>query len=106
VGSYQDAAGSHGFLLSGGTVSPIDVPGAATGTTSADGINAVGQIVGSYVDATGLHGFLHSGGTFTTIDVPGAAGGGTRAYRISATGQIAGSFTDAKNVVHGFLASP
>ena len=60
VGTYQDNTGLHGFLLSGGTYTTIDVPSAATGETFVTGINATGQIVGTYADATGLHGFLET----------------------------------------------
>src|SRR5258708_14889829 len=61
----------RGFLLSEGTFSTIDVPGASF--TEAFGINPKGNIVGSHLSATGLHGFLLSGGAFNTIDVPGAS---------------------------------
>jgi len=54
VGVYTDAVGKqHGFLLSGGQFTTIDVPGAlvgATGTlpTIARGINPSGKIVGQF----------------------------------------------------------
>ena len=69
------------------TFTTIDVPGATA--TSANRINAVGQIVGGYTDAAGVgHGFLLDNGEFTTIDVPGATG--TGAFGINAAGQIVG----------------
>jgi hypothetical protein len=47
VGSYSGATGGpHGFLYSGGSFTPIDVPGSTD--TFANGINASGQIVGRY----------------------------------------------------------
>jgi hypothetical protein len=47
---------SHGFLLSYGVYTTIDVPGAVD--TFAEGINNLGQIAGYYVDASGNdHGF-------------------------------------------------
>jgi uncharacterized membrane protein len=47
----------HGFLMSGGGFTTIDVPGATD--TCAFGINAPGRIVGSYVDGAGKeHGFV------------------------------------------------
>ena len=66
VGTYCDWAlpcllgptGTHGFLMSGGVFTTIDVPGASA--TAAIGINARGDVVGSYADATGTHGFLLS----------------------------------------------
>lgn len=81
----------------------IDVPcGACTGgialSTSAQGINAAGDVVGSYTDTTGAHGFLLRRGQFTSIDVPGALMGvagtlPTSASGISPSGEIIGSFT-------------
>lgn len=58
VGSYTDSnKKTHGFLLSDGVFTTIDVPGAAS--TLARGINARGDVVGTYVDAAKLtHGFL------------------------------------------------
>ena len=65
VGGYCDTApctgasrDAHGFLLSGGLLTTIDVPGAIL--TEAFGINERGDIVGVYEDAAGLHGFLRS----------------------------------------------
>ena len=66
VGTYCDFAlpclitptGTHGFVISGGEFTVIDVPGASA--TAAVGINARGDIVGSYSDANGTHGFLLS----------------------------------------------
>jgi len=64
VGKYCDASpcligstGAHGFAISHGRLTTIDVPGAlGTGTF---GINARGEIVGGYFDVSGaLHGFL------------------------------------------------
>jgi|SRR5689334_1845919 hypothetical protein len=40
--------GSGAFLDSGGTFTPIDVPGSLPGTTGARGINNAGDVVGSY----------------------------------------------------------
>jgi len=65
VGVYCDTApckgaslDAHGFLLSRGLLTTIDVPGAIS--TNAFGINERGDIVGVYEDAAGLHGFLLS----------------------------------------------
>lgn len=61
VGQYFDVGSrGHGFLLSGGVYTPIDVPGAIAAT--ARGINDAGQIVGDYIDA----GFSRSGGFLAT----------------------------------------
>src|SRR5262245_8656804 len=49
----------------------VDVPGATL--TSAQGINARGDIVGFYANATGTHGYVRRDGVFTTFNYPGAA---------------------------------
>ncbi|MGH7626791.1 MAG: hypothetical protein ACREOJ_15925 [Gemmatimonadaceae bacterium] len=55
---------NHGFLLSGGQLTTIDVAGATA--TALTAINARGDMVGGYIDASGLaHSFLlhdHGGG--------------------------------------------
>src|SRR4029453_18495504 len=82
------------------TFTTIDVPGATA--TSADRINARGQILGWYDDAAGVaHGFLLDDGTFITIDFPSATG--TGAFGINAAGQIVGGYGDAAGAAHGFL---
>ncbi len=60
VGRYNSADGmNHGFLLSGGEFTSIDIPGATF--TTAIGINPRGDIVGRYDDADGVtHGYLLS----------------------------------------------
>jgi probable HAF family extracellular repeat protein len=58
VGYYNDASGGHGFLLSGGSFSTINVPNSYG--AQARGINNAGQIVGFYRDDNGEHGFLLS----------------------------------------------
>src|SRR5215831_18369799 len=60
AGDIVGAVGIHGFLYSGGTFTPIDVPGAFS--TAAQGINNNSQIVGSYRDSVGTHGFLYRDG--------------------------------------------
>jgi probable HAF family extracellular repeat protein len=68
----------------------LDDPLAIPGTTSAVGINDLGQIVGSFQDAIGTHGFLYSRGTYTTLDAPTAPPGTTSAAAINNLGQIVG----------------
>jgi uncharacterized membrane protein len=101
VGFYFNSRGEHGFLLSKGAFTTIDVPGATFGTT-ASGINLEGDIVGFYSNATGTHGFLLSKGAFTTIDVPGATFG-TTASGINPEGDIVGFYGNATGT-HGFSA--
>ena len=102
----EPAAAYHGFLLSGGTYTTVDVPnsiGTAIVGTAVDGISNLGDIVGNFQDSTGVHSYLLSGGTFTKIDVPGATGG-TFANAINDTGRIGGVFTDTAGD-HAFLLS-
>ena len=81
VGRYTDETGTHGFLLSHGSVTTIDVGayGAALGCpqatfTTAEGINAEGEISGFCNDASGnSKGFLrYSFGGLVPIDFPAA----------------------------------
>jgi hypothetical protein len=74
VGTYADIQGSHGFLLSGGQYTKLDVPGALS--TTALGINAHYEIVGKYRDAlTGQEcNYKYSQGTYTHILSPCANG--------------------------------
>lgn len=91
----------HGFLLSGGSYTTLDVAGAFE--THALAINNSGQIVGYSIAGGLFHGFLLSGGSYTTIDVPGATF--TRAFGINDSGQIVGDYHDADGRSHGFLLS-
>jgi probable HAF family extracellular repeat protein len=110
VGSNQAAIDLrvHGYLLSGGSYTALDVPGAYN--TFAGGINDAGQIVGSYEvprpQPMGhqTFGFLLSGDNYTTIDVPGSIY--SAASGINNAGQIVGAFEDASGHFHGFLATP
>ncbi len=103
VGGYNE----HGFLLSGGTATTIDVPGA--NFTNPLGINDSGQIVGRYCSACffGIAaGFLFSGGSFQTIPAaPGALFSATDAQGINNSGQIVGAFETGDGRVHGYLLS-
>jgi hypothetical protein len=109
VGAYTDAVGgAHGFLLSHGRFTTIDVPNALG--TSASGINPGGDIVGSYTapvsaapwgspeycPAAGspacIKGFLYSHGKFSTILFPGHPG--AVPARITPDGSIYGCLHD------------
>jgi probable HAF family extracellular repeat protein len=74
VGYYPAADGTyHGFLLSDGNYTTLDVPGWSD--TFASGINDSGQIVGYYGDsnvyyAYPSHGFLLDQGSYTTLNAP------------------------------------
>jgi uncharacterized membrane protein len=125
VGTYSDAVGQHGFLLSRGQFTTIDVPGwlvGATGTlpTVARGINPEGNIVGSFTapvssapatapaycpSATSYYcvkGFLYSHGEFSLVLYPGHVG--AIAQRITPTGDIYGCLHgyDMMSTMYGF----
>lgn len=95
VGIYGDASfNEHGFLLSHGNFTTIDVPGSIVGAsgileTEANGINGAGEVVGDYFAPPGApgapecvvalspacrRGFLYSGGQFSDVLVPGKKG--------------------------------
>ena len=89
------AAGGSAFALTN-----IDVPGSFS--TTARGINNLGQIVGNFVDGSGTHAFLFNGGKYSVIDVPG--GNWTIATGINNVGQIVGGYgTGLESGNHGFL---
>jgi probable HAF family extracellular repeat protein len=91
------------FLLSGGVLTPLSVPGSTS--TEAYGINDAEQILGTYYDANNVrHGFLLSGGSYSTLDPPGSIR--TFAFGINDAGAIVGEYGDAAGNVHGFLATP
>jgi probable HAF family extracellular repeat protein len=104
-GTYAGAYGYHSYVLSGGSYTTLDVPGATNwglaAFTWAYGINDSGQVVGFYGKDGTLHGFVYSGGSYTTLDVPGATGG-TEAQEINDFGQVVGSYGDATGI-HGFV---
>ncbi len=104
VGQYADSSGvKHGYLLSGGTFTTIDVPFPGAIGTDAEGIANAGAIVGYWLDATTSHGFLLSGGTYTSFDYPGAVF--TIADAINNRGEITGFYADTSGVYHGFMLS-
>lgn len=90
VGWYADTNGvQHGFLLSGGTASTIDVPGAAD--TELEGINNKGQISGQSKAPSGrIRGFIYTISTkaFKEIKVPGSYSF-VQAWGINDKGQVA-----------------
>jgi probable HAF family extracellular repeat protein len=92
VGRYNGGGNEKGFLYSGGTYTPLAVPG-FTDTTAYGISNITGQIVGSALTGNygNYQGFLYSGGTYSPIAVPGATN--TFPYGINSTGQIVGSYS-------------
>jgi len=105
VGEYIDSAAVyHGWELSGGKFSTIDVPFSGATGTGANGINDSGEIAGGW-DGSGVsqHGFTLIGGTYTSFDYPGAVA--TWAWQLNNKGDIVGYWVDASNVFHGFVLS-
>jgi hypothetical protein len=84
VYQYASNSGFTGF----------SVPGSSS--TSANGVNNLGQIVG-YSD---MGGFLDTNGVFTTIAYPGAQL--TTPEGINDSGEVVGMYIDSSNVWHGF----
>lgn len=108
AGQYTNSKGvTHGMMLNGTTVTNIDDPKAAAGTTVCEAINSSNQIVGYYIplgNPSGSVGFYYSAGSFT--DIPGPAGAVfVQAFGINDSGKITGYFSDASNVAHGFILS-
>ncbi len=102
AGSYLDPDDNrHGFLLSHGVYTTIDVPGAVL--TAAEAISDAGELVGFFVDADdAAHGFLVSKkGILMQVDVPGATL--TEVFGINAQGKIVGVYTDSAGRDHGFI---
>src|SRR5262249_55852920 len=105
VGAYTDSSRKvHGFLLSSGVYTTIDVQGAAI--TLVRGINSRGDIVGSYQMTPSkpggdFHGFVFRDGELTTINYPNHLN--TIIQRISATGVLVGCYHDADTMgsMHG-----
>jgi FG-GAP-like repeat len=85
----------------------INVPGIPVTDiyTSADGIDAAGDVVGNYGDAIDeiFHGFVDSVGVATTFDPPNSSN--TDVLGITYSGEIFGDFTDEENRQHGFIYS-
>src|SRR5262245_8151164 len=71
AGEFDDASGSHAFVLSLGAFKRFDVPG-AIGFSNVNGINASGQLAGTYQGSDRLHAYFasSSNGPFTTLDPP------------------------------------
>jgi probable HAF family extracellular repeat protein len=91
-----------GFLVSHGTVTTIQAPGALE--TVADGINDRGQIVGYVVVASGISGFrglIYDKGQFTILDTPGLTITG-----MNNAGLFVGNISDPGGSSHAFLDPP
>jgi hypothetical protein len=88
VGYFNDTAGTHGVIQSGGVNTKFDFPGIA-GSTFLEGINNNGLASGLWFDAAGNpHGFLldTNTGIITVIPVPGATQ--VQAWGINSSGLV------------------
>jgi uncharacterized membrane protein len=99
VGNYNIGSAVHGYVLSKGAVMTVDPPYGISGTSSAYGINARGEIVGLYADngtivggdARRTRSYLRdASGDFHQIDFPGAEN--TLAIKISPNGDVVGCY--------------
>ena len=90
-----------GFLLTGGSSSPITYPGSTV--DSANGINSGGEIVGFYGNGGALTGFTFNSAVYTSNAVPGSVA--TNDLGVNDSGQVVGGYTDGGNQTHGFLLS-
>ena len=105
VGEYLDSASVyHGWELSGGTFTTIDVPFSGASGTGTNGISDSGEITGFW-DGSGitLHGFTLISGTYTSFDYPGAVQTGP--FGINNNGDIVGYYEFSDLVEHGFVLS-
>jgi hypothetical protein len=104
VGTYEDNSGVfHGYELSGGRFTTINVPFAGAEATYTEGLNNSGEIVGAWMDsATNTHGLAVIGSTYTSLDYPGSDF--TYAEGVNSQGQVVGYYIDTSGgVAHGFL---
>jgi len=107
VGFYNDAKGhAHAYEVNQatGVFTAIRIPGDVS--TTAAGINNLGDIVGFGTDAAGTtSSWLLHNGHLTTYQFPGESN--TTALGINDHDEIVGSYTDGAGVLHGFtLKSP
>jgi len=110
VGYYTDSSGVyHGYMVSGGTYTSIDFPGA--NLTISTAINDAGTIAGVYCTTSeclstgeGEVGFVLSGGVFTTFAVPGEYS--TFVNDMNNDGVLLGQYVDAAGLAVSFIASP
>ena len=94
VGEYDDADGNtHGFILSQGVFTTIDLSGASS--TQINGINAPGRYTGTYFDpdAGRIYAFVSRKGDVTTLDPPGAIQ--SQGGFLNAQGEVVGGYRNS-----------
>jgi hypothetical protein len=105
VGDYTDNAGvSHGYVLSDGNFTAINVPFQGAVDTYPECNNDEGDIVGIWDTGAGQHGqgFEEIGGVYSVIEVPGAEY--TWPYGINDSGVVVGRYAMNGNF-YGFELS-
>ena len=106
TGYFEDAGNNtHGFILSAGKFTQLDVPFASGLSTVAYGINNNGEVVGDYVPAGGdspVESFTYSNGTYKKVrSYPKATS--TYAEGLNNNGDIVGFYADVNFGYHGFI---
>jgi uncharacterized membrane protein len=103
VGPFFDGSAIHGYLMSGETVTQLDVPFAGATQTQAWSMNSQGDIVGYYVvGGRGIAFRRDRHGEYQSLDAPTTPASDTRAFGISGAGDIAGQYT-YQGVTRGFV---
>jgi hypothetical protein len=102
VGDFNDDAGNtHGFVLSRGAYTQIDVPDAIY--SSLNGIDSSGRLAGTYINKAGQTlAFFFDGSSFITLD-PVQPPAGSQGGFINAQGQVVGTYLTKDSKRHGFI---
>jgi len=105
AGDYTPSSGGlfQAFVSIGGSVTPIDIPGAIS--SSANQLNAANRYVGYFSDrAFIMHGFYGDNNGALRFDPPGSTG--TILFGINDRGWVVGRYVDSAEVTHGILFKP
>jgi hypothetical protein len=107
VGPFFDGTAIHGYLMSGDTVTQLDVPlgGPFAGATQTQawGMNSQGDIVGYYVVGGRARAFRRDRhGEYESLEATLPPGADTRAFDINPAGDIVGQYTSG-GVTRGFV---
>ena len=100
-GDYVGSDGNlHGFVLSSGTFTDFNIPGALQTTLLS--INDPGDFTGDFDDGSGIfQAWFSKGGTITSFSVPGALS--TFAYEMTNSTQlVVGYYIDSSGILHGY----
>ena len=100
-GDYVGSDGNlHGFVLSSGTFTDFNIPGALQTTLLS--INDPGDFTGDFDPGSGIfQAWFSKGGTITSFSVPGALS--TFAYEMTnSTELVVGYYIDGSGILHGY----